>query len=153
MKAPGLVNAIVAIEPGEFCFPSDDLPEDVPTSVDVLKTFMAPQPVAPEEFRKLTTFPILIIVGDNIASKPSDEFDFEAWRLTSARARQFVAAVNKRGGDATFLELPAVGLRGNTHFPMSDLNNVEVATVVEDYLARHGLDGRDVPHDGPLFEG
>ncbi len=30
----------------------------------------------------------------------------------------------------------------NTHFPFSDLNNVEVADLLADYLAEKGLDAR-----------
>ena len=42
-------------------------------------------------------------------------------------ARLWAEAVNRRGGSVTVVHLPEVGIRGNTHFPFSDLNNVEVA--------------------------
>jgi hypothetical protein len=48
--------------------------------------------------------------------------------------------VNRHGGDVTLVELPSVGIRGNTHFPMSDLNNVEVANHLSDFLRKKGLD-------------
>ena len=48
--------------------------------------------------------------------------------------------MNKHGGDATLVELPAVGIRGNTHFPMSDLNNVQIADLLSKFLADKGLD-------------
>jgi hypothetical protein len=49
-------------------------------------------------------------------------------------------AVNRRGGDVTLVHLPEKGVRGNTHFPMSDLNNVQIADLLSQYLAEKNLD-------------
>ena len=57
-----------------------------------------------------------------------------------AMARRWTETVNAHGGDVTLVRLPDVGLRGNTHFPMSDLNNREVAQLLRDWLAEKGLD-------------
>jgi len=149
MKVPELVKAIVAIEPGTFAFPAGEPPEDISTGSDLLTSFMAPQFVDPDEFLKLTRVPILIVMGDNIAESPDDDFGIELWRIVRQRAKQFVAAVNRHGGDATYLELSEAGLAGNTHFPMMDLNNLEVVGLLEDFLSRRGLDARDHPHHGP----
>ncbi|MDG2960297.1 hypothetical protein P7L91_05475 [Bisgaard Taxon 10/6] len=35
--------------------------------------------------------------------------------------------VNKHGGKVEVIELPKVGIKGNTHFLMSDTNSVQVA--------------------------
>ena len=35
---------------------------------------------------------------------------------------------------------PSVGIRGNPHFPMSDLNNVEIANHLSEFLRNKGLD-------------
>ncbi len=51
----------------------------------------------------------------------------EQWRTFLAVARQWRDAVNKHGGDATLVHLPELGIRGNTHFPMSDLNSIQIA--------------------------
>ena len=48
--------------------------------------------------------------------------------------------VNSRGGDVTVIHLPDVGLHGNTHFPMSDLNNEDVASLLAEWLHEKGLD-------------
>ena len=151
MKAAPLVKAVIAFEPGEFAFPDDGVPPDVPTATDVMASFMAPQVVSAEEFEKLTAIPILVILGDNIAVDPDDDFGIELWRVVRERAKQFVAIVNERGGDATYLELPEAGIRGNSHFPMADLNNLEIAGIVENFLSEHGLDSRDQPHRGPVL--
>ena len=38
------------------------------------------------------------------------------------------------------LSLPSVGLHGNTHFPFSDRNILQVADLLSQYLHRKGLD-------------
>lgn len=48
--------------------------------------------------------------------------------------------MNEHGGDVTLVHLPELGIRGNTHFPMSDLNNVQIADLLSRYLAEKKLD-------------
>src|SRR5688572_13319060 len=55
-------------------------------------------------------------------------------------ARLWLDAVNRRGGDVTVVHLPEMGIRGNTHFPFSDLNNAEVAELMSKFLRDKGLD-------------
>ena len=57
-----------------------------------------------------------------------------------AMARIWVDLINQRGGDATLVVLPELGVRGNTHFPFADLNNVEVANEMSKFLRSKGLD-------------
>jgi F0F1-type ATP synthase membrane subunit c/vacuolar-type H+-ATPase subunit K len=74
MKAPNLVKAVVAYESGEFSFPENELPPDVPTAHPDWGSILAPQPVPMSEFMKLTRIPIQLVYGDNITSIPSDIF-------------------------------------------------------------------------------
>jgi hypothetical protein len=55
-------------------------------------------------------------------------------------AKLWVDAVNKHGGDARLVHLPETGIRGNTHFLMSDLNNVQIADQVSQFLTEKKLD-------------
>jgi hypothetical protein len=55
-------------------------------------------------------------------------------------ARIWEATINKHGGDATVVHLPEIGIKGNTHFPFSDLNNVEIADQLSGWLKEKGLD-------------
>lgn len=48
--------------------------------------------------------------------------------------------MNKRGGNVTLVHLPEIGVRGNTHFLMSDLNNLEIADLLSKFLKEKGLD-------------
>jgi len=40
----------------------------------------------------------------------------------------------------TLVHLPEIGIKGNTHFAFSDLNNVEIADLVSRFLAEKGLE-------------
>jgi hypothetical protein len=44
------------------------------------------------------------------------------------------------GGDVTVVHLSETGIRGNTHFIMSDLNDQEIAGHLSAWLAQKGLD-------------
>lgn len=48
--------------------------------------------------------------------------------------------MNRHGGDVTLVHLPEAGIRGNTHFSMSDLNNLEIADHLSQFLKQKGLD-------------
>jgi hypothetical protein len=41
---------------------------------------------------------------------------------------------------ATLVHLPEIGIRGNTHFPMSDLNNLQIADQLSKFLTEKKLD-------------
>jgi hypothetical protein len=151
MLVPDLVEGIIAYEPAAFAFPADEAPPSVETPVAGVAKVTAPQLVSRSEFDKLARIHIQIIYGDNIAPSPSSVYGAELWRVAVERAQQFVSAVNRHGGDAEILFLPSVGLHGNTHFPFSDRNNVQVADLLSQYLHRKGLDSlgsrQRVAHD------
>lgn len=149
MAAPELLKAIVAYEPGACAFPEGERPAEIPAGHELVDVFQEPQMVPLEEFKKLTKTPILIIFGDNISQKQTSIFNSEVWRVASARAKQFVDAVNRHGGNAQLVFLPEIGLKGNTHAPFADLNNAAVADHLAQWLKRQGLDSYDDPHTGP----
>ena len=76
----------------------------------------------------------------NTPEKPVDLPAQDSWRARLEMARLWQAAVNKHGGDVTLVHLPKLGIKGNTHFPFSDLNNVEIADLVSKFLADKRLD-------------
>jgi hypothetical protein len=55
-------------------------------------------------------------------------------------ANKWAETVNKYGGDVTVVHLPKIGIKGNTHFPFSDLNNIEIADLLSKWLKEKGLD-------------
>jgi pimeloyl-ACP methyl ester carboxylesterase len=144
IKAHKLIKCIVAYEPGGFSFPEGEHPTDIVSSNDMAGRFASPNMIPASDFKKLTDIPIMIVYGDNIIR--SSEFTIEFWRLSLERAKQFVEAVNQRGGNAQLVVLPEIGIYGNTHFPFADLNNVEIADQLSEFLHDKGLDGRAEPH-------
>ena len=101
---------------------------------------LAAEAVPLEEFKKLTRFPILIYYGDNIPTEPTERRGEDNWRVRLAMAKLWVEAINRHGGDATLVHLPEIGITGNTHFPFSDLNNVQIADLVSTFLEEKKLD-------------
>lgn len=131
------VRAIVSYEPGSgFLFPEGEVPEALPSSGGPLAAIGVPSP----EFTKLTKIPIIIFYGDFIPEKPSDNPGQDGWRVRLEMARKWRDTVNRHGGDVTVVHLPEIGIRGNTHFPFSDLNNQQVADLMSKFLSDKKLD-------------
>jgi hypothetical protein len=131
------VHAIVSYEPGSgFPFPSDAVPGPIENSAGPLNAVGVPM----EVFLKLTSIPIIIYYGDNIPAKPDPNPGTDGWRARLEMAKLWGDAVNKHGGDVTVVHLPEIGIKGNTHFPFSDLNNIEIADLMSAWLKEKGLD-------------
>ena len=136
MKNPN-VRAIVSYEPGSgFVFPEGEVPPPMPSAAGPLEGVAVPM----AQFRKMTRIPIVVYYGDNIPNEPSKNFGEDNWRVRLAMARLWTEAINRHGGDATLVHLPEIGIRGNTHFPFSDVNNVEIADLMSQFLARKAID-------------
>lgn len=130
------VRRIVSYEPGSgFLFPEGEVPEPLPSSGGALAIG-----VPKAEFLKLTRIPIVIYYGEFIPAKPSDYPGQDGWRVRLEMAPKWRGAVNRHGGDVTVVHLPEIGIRGNTHFPFSDLNNLKVADLMSKFLADKKLD-------------
>lgn len=131
------VKAVVSLEPGgDFVFPEGEKVEPMKLGARVIQ----PATIPKDEFLKFTKIPIIIFSGDNIPNQPSKNPGQEQWRAFLAVARNWADVVNRYGGDAKVVHLPEIGIKGNTHFPMSDLNNVEVANQISQFLKDKNLD-------------
>ena len=130
------VKAVVALEGGGyFSFPTDE-PRPKTDADEGMEYIM----VSPDTFKAFTKVPMLLIYGDNIPTERNEIYELDVWRVRLGLALQWAEAVNRRGGDVTLVHLPEIGIKGNTHFPMSDLNNVEVADVIFRWLHDKKLD-------------
>jgi hypothetical protein len=67
------------------------------------------------------------VLGDNVAASAF-------WRDLDEAARTHSLAITDAGGTATILDLPAIGIEGNSHNPMMDDNSDEVAALVLGWL-------------------
>lgn len=72
---------------------------------------------------KLREIPHLAVWGDNIAKHP-------VWPRLVEASRNWREAVNGAGGDFDWLDLPAEGITGNSHFPMMDKNSDQIAALI-----------------------
>jgi pimeloyl-ACP methyl ester carboxylesterase len=73
--------------------------------------------------------PALVMFGDFIEED-------EEWKTHAAHANASIAAWNAAGGRGERIDLPTLGIRGNTHMMMMDTNSDEVLRVVIDWLKR-----------------
>ena len=66
----------------------------------------------------------------------------DGWRARMEMAKKWRDAVNKNGGDVTLIHLPTIGIKGNTHFPFSDLNNIQIADLLSKWLKEKAAEGK-----------
>ncbi|MEG0992830.1 MAG: alpha/beta fold hydrolase [Bacteroidales bacterium] len=132
------VKAIVSYEPGSgFPFPYGKVPSPIPS----ISPFgaLTPDSIPMNEFMELTKIPIIIYYGDHIPLQPSKIWSEDHWRIRLEMARMWASEVNEQGGNVTVIHLPEIGIKGNTHFIFSDLNNSEIADILNNYLISNNL--------------
>lgn len=129
------VKGVVALEPGGFIFPEGEVPQALPGFTGGL----AGVPVPVDKFMELTRKPVVIYFGDYIPESGAATLGGSNWEVRLKMAREFVDAVNRHGGNATLVELPKIGIKGNSHFLMQELNNDVIAAHVADWLSKHNL--------------
>ncbi|WP_317171858.1 alpha/beta hydrolase [Spirosoma validum] len=133
------VKAVIAYEPfSSFVFPAGELPNPIQSASLFGELKGVEIPV--EDFNKLTKIPIIIYYGDNIAKEPTTVWNKDHWRAGLEMAKIWAATINKHGGNATVVHLPEIGIKGNTHFPFSDLNNLQIADLMAKFLKEKKLD-------------
>jgi pimeloyl-ACP methyl ester carboxylesterase len=82
--------------------------------------------------------PHLIVWGDHF-EPPSPLCPHPVWSSYRAMADAYCAAAARYAGPTNpfdVFDLPGLGIRGNSHFPMNDRNAPEVAALIVDWLAR-----------------
>ena len=61
------------------------------------------------------------------------------WPQIRRNGIDFTDGIAKAGGKVEVVDLPSVGIRGNSHMLMMDRNNLEVAALIQRWLERQGL--------------
>jgi hypothetical protein len=131
------IRAVASYEPSSnFLFPEGEVPLPKKSSGGTFKAVG----ISLSDFMKLTKIPIVIYYGDYIPKQPMDNPGQDQWRIRLKMARLWRDAVNRHGGDVIVVHLPEIGIHGNTHFPFSDLNNLEIADLLSKWLKEKGLD-------------
>jgi len=124
------VKGVVSLEPGGFVFPEKEIPAPLPGLTGGLKGVGVPM----EQFMELTKKPIAIYFGDYIPESNATTLGGSNWEVRLKMAREFVSAINRHGGDATLVLLPEIGIYGNSHFLMQELNNDVIANHVAQWI-------------------
>jgi hypothetical protein len=105
-------------------------PEKVKGIVAVEPAF-APTPGHPE-ISRLKGAPHLFVWGDFIDTNP-------IWVDHVKGVKPYHEALLAKGVSSTWMDLPAEGIKGNTHMPMMDTNSDIIAAKIQSWMAKSGL--------------
>jgi len=102
---------------------------------DKVKALVAVEPAVPGDKDKaaaIKDIPVLMMFGDYI---PQDS----RWPKMRQQDLDYVAAVRAAGGSVDVVNLPEIGIAGNSHMLMMDKNNAVTADLIHTWLAGKGL--------------
>jgi len=101
---------------------------------DKVKALIAVEPSAPGSKDKVAALkmPIVVIYGDNAKTHPR-------WGKIRQNVHDYVGLIRNAGGSVDTIDLPDIGIMGNTHMMMMDKNSDQVADVIQKWLAGKGL--------------
>ncbi|MBD5454278.1 MAG: alpha/beta fold hydrolase [Lachnospiraceae bacterium] len=115
-------------------------------SMDYVSAIVAVEPggtpgVGSEQYQNLleAKVPIIILFGDYIDNGPEDIRSTDFWKSVRDGALEFAESYNAAGGDCTVINLPDLGVTGNSHFMFQELNNDLLADYIATWLASKGL--------------
>ena len=91
----------------------------------------APDP-AKVDVASIRHIPHLFIWGDNLDKHP-------VWGKIALGPNRYRDALQKAGAKVDTFDLPARGVRGNSHMLMMDRNSDQIAAMIQDWLAQQGL--------------
>jgi pimeloyl-ACP methyl ester carboxylesterase len=102
---------------------------------DKVKALVLVEPAGlgdPKQADKLKDVPILAVYGDYIEQD-------SRWPTIRKNGLGFYDLVRKAGGSVDVVDLPAAGIRGNSHMIMMDKNSDQVAGLIQDWLVKQKL--------------
>jgi pimeloyl-ACP methyl ester carboxylesterase len=102
---------------------------------DKIKAIVAVEPAVAGDKAKagaLKDVPVLMIFGDYVAQDAR-------WPKMRAADIEFGDAVKAAGGNVELVNLPEVGIVGNSHMLMMDKNNGQIADLIQKWLVGKGL--------------
>lgn len=89
-----------------------------------------PEPT--DDLAPYKNLPILVLFGDHVDDSPR-------WAPRLVNCRAFIIAANAAGSKSELLLLPDIGIHGNTHMLMQDDNNLDIADLLLDWIAKHAI--------------
>ena len=85
-----------------------------------------------EKVQSIKTTPILVVYGDNARDHPR-------WSKIRQGGIDYAAVLKSAGGSIDVIDLPDVGIKGNSHMIMMDKNSNAVAEVIQKWLVGKGF--------------
>ena len=82
--------------------------------------------------RSSRDIPVLQIFGDYVDQHPR-------WSHFKKLDMAYGEAIKEAGGTADWINLPDIGIKGNSHMLMQDKNSDQIAEVVQKWLVSKGL--------------
>jgi pimeloyl-ACP methyl ester carboxylesterase len=116
---------------GNFAFTAALNAPDKVRAIIAIEPSGAPDPARAEATR-VKGIPHLVVWGDYIEGNPF-------WARLRTNVERWQGAIREAGGVADTLDLPARGIRGNSHMLMMDTNSDQVAALVQEWMAAKGL--------------
>jgi len=102
---------------------------------DKIKGIVAVEAASPGNIAnaaKLKDIPVLQIFGDYVDQHPR-------WSTFKKMDTAYGEAIKQAGGTADWINLPDIGIKGNSHMLMQDKNSDQIAEVIQKWLVNKGL--------------
>jgi pimeloyl-ACP methyl ester carboxylesterase len=102
---------------------------------DKVKALVAIEPTLggdPKKAESVKNTPILVIIGDNAKEHPR-------WKNIRQHSVNYQAAFKAAGGSLDLVDLPDIGIKGNSHMVMMDKNSDQVADLIQKWLTEKKL--------------
>jgi len=102
---------------------------------DKIKALVLAEPSATgnkDKVAALKNIPMAIVYGDNAKDHPR-------WGKIRQNVVDYAGLIKAAGGSVDVIDLPDVGIKGNTHMMMMDKNSDQVAEVIQKWFAGKGL--------------
>jgi pimeloyl-ACP methyl ester carboxylesterase len=102
---------------------------------DKVKALIAVEPTVGGDRNKLASIkdtPVLVIYGDYAKDHPR-------WSKIRQGGIDYAGALKAAGGNISVIDLPDIGIRGNSHMIMMDRNSDAVADLIQKWLVDRGL--------------
>lgn len=113
LHEPSVIRAMVLVEPGNC---------GADTYTD-------------EQIATLAKIPLLIVSGDHL-SNPT-YVPGPGWQARFDACEKLLSRLHKAGGHAEMLHPPKLGIRGNSHMIMQDMNNLQIADMLVAWIQKH----------------
>jgi pimeloyl-ACP methyl ester carboxylesterase len=84
--------------------------------------------MTPKQLGIMAKIPILVMFGDHLGDVPGRFATL--WPNNLDTCERFVQQVKDAGGNAQLMELPKMGIKGNSHMLMQDKNNLQLADLI-----------------------